>query len=287
MATTITNGFKEFQSNLEITDLQAGTVSTRQRNVRDVIEEEFEVLDSFLAGSYMRSTLIAPLQEADVDIFVVLEAKYWETNGQTALLDRVRRALLKTYTRTPKVSRNGQAVTITFTDFKVDVVPCFYREGGGYLIPDSILGRWVPTNPKTHIDLWSKANRAHDYDLVPLMKMLKAWNKNRDVLGSFHLEVLALRVLDGVTITDFPSGVRYVFDKAREKIRVKLADPAGYADDVAAQVNTDARMTQIISALDTAYSRAKAAEDLAANGRIREACDRWRLVFGDYFPAYG
>ena len=288
MATTVASGFSGFQANLEITDLQAGTISTRQQNVRKVIEEEFDVLDSFLAGSYMRNTLIGPLTDADVDICVVLDPKYWSADGsQAALLDRVKRALLKTYTKTPKVSRNGQAVTITFTDFNVDVVPCFYRNGGGYLIPDSVLGRWLPTDPKAHITLWSEANKAHAYDLIPLMKMLKGWNKRREVVTSFHLEVLALRVLEGIRIDDFPGGVRYVFDKAREKIRFKLADPAGYSDDVAAQVNTDAKMSAIIAALDTAYARAKAAEELAAEGKIKEAFDKWRLLFGDYFPAYG
>src|SRR5262249_60237311 len=94
--------------------------------------------DSFLAGSYRRSTMIAPLTQADVDIFVVLDPSYYEANGQASLLDKVKRTLQKTYSKTPEISRNGQAVTITFTDFKVDVVPAFYSTAGGYLIPDFI-----------------------------------------------------------------------------------------------------------------------------------------------------
>jgi small multidrug resistance pump len=37
--------------------------------------------------------------------------------------------ILLSYPKTPDISRNGQAVMITFTDFKVDVVPAFYRNG--------------------------------------------------------------------------------------------------------------------------------------------------------------
>ena len=66
--------------------------------------------------------MIAPLATADIDIFVILDSKYYEKDGQAALLDKVKRALKATY-KTPEISRNGQAVTITFTDFKVDVVP--------------------------------------------------------------------------------------------------------------------------------------------------------------------
>lgn len=245
------------------------------------------VLDSFLAGSYRRSTMIAPLGEADVDIFIVLDAKYFEADGQVALLDKVKGVLQKTYTKTPAISRNGQAVTITFTDFKVDVVPTFYRKGGGFLIPDTQHKRWIPTDPKKHVELWTAANKAHDADLIPLIKMLKGWNKSRDLLNSFHLETIILSVLTNVTISNFPSGVRFVFDKARAKIPVKLADPAGYNDDVAPYLNTQVAFDAIVNRLDWAFERAKEAEALAAAGKIEKAFDKWSLIFKDYFPAYG
>jgi phage gp36-like protein len=56
MAKTIDEGFEELRSNLEITDLQEKTVSTRQKNVRKALEDDFDILDSFLTGSYRRST---------------------------------------------------------------------------------------------------------------------------------------------------------------------------------------------------------------------------------------
>jgi tRNA nucleotidyltransferase (CCA-adding enzyme) len=138
MATTIQQSFSVLKTNLEITTLQSSTVSTRQTNVRAVVESEMAVLDTFLTGSYSRSTMIAPLKEADIDIFVVFDSKYYhnyngQNGGQGGLLDLVRRTLLKTYTSTPDISRNGQAVTIRFSDFLVDVVPGFRRNGGGYL----------------------------------------------------------------------------------------------------------------------------------------------------------
>src|SRR5260221_8636467 len=139
MASTIAEAFEQLRSNLEITDLQEETVSTRQQNVRKALEDDFNILDSFLTGSYRRNTMIAPLKEADVDIFIVLDPRYYANGGQTKLLNSVKTALRKTYTKTPDISPDGHAVTITFTDFKVDVVPGFHRKGGGYLIPDTQL----------------------------------------------------------------------------------------------------------------------------------------------------
>jgi hypothetical protein len=136
------------------------------------------------------------------------------------------------------------------------------------------------------VEIWTAANKAHDGDLVPLIKMLKGWNKSRGVFKSFHLEAIALTVLDGIKISNFPSGLRYIFDKARAKIRVKLADPAGYSDDVGAHVNTTAAMDSLITRLDWAYSRAREAEQLANAGRAEKAFAKWALLLKGYFPAY-
>ena len=73
MAKTILESFRELKANLEITELQHSTVSTRQQNVRSAFKNELDVLDSFLTGSYSRHTMIAPLKEADIDIFVIFD----------------------------------------------------------------------------------------------------------------------------------------------------------------------------------------------------------------------
>lgn len=289
MARTVAQGFDGLCSRLEITDLQASTVSTRQQNVRDAVKKELVVLDDFLTGSYMRNTMIAPLSDADIDIFFVLSSEYYKADGQQYILDKVRDVLKKTYT-TPQVSRNGQAVTIFFTDFEVDIVPAFNRQGGGYIIADSVLKRWISTDPKKHIDLWSQANKAHDYTLIPLLKMLKGWNKkNGSSLRSFHLECLSLKVLEGYAITYYPSSLSYFFGNAQAWIKRALPDPAGvgYNPDIGKYLDTDAKINDVVGRLETAYARAKKAEECAASGKIDDAYSYWRLIFDDYFPAYG
>lgn len=288
MPTTINQGFAALKSNLEITDLQVSTVSTRQQNVRNAVAAELTVLDTFLTGSYRRSTMVAPLSEADVDIVVVLDSSYYSSDGHASLLDRVKRVLRKTYTKTPEISRDGQAVSITFTDFLVDVVPAFNRQGGGYLIPDSILKRWISTDPKKHVELWSNANKAHGGDLVPLIKMIKGWNKKHSqLLRSFHLETLILQILNGVTISSFPSGVRYVFDKARTSVQQMTNDPAGFGGNIGAHLDTREKIQDVVQRLETAYTKAKEAESLESEGKTERAFDKWRIIFGDYFPTYG
>jgi len=293
MATTISQSFLKLKENLEITGLQSQTVSTRQTNVREVVEAELDVLDSFLTGSYARSTMIAPLSEADIDVFVVLKSDYYhryngQNGGQAGLLDLVKRALRKTYTKTQDIGRNGQAVTIRFEDFLIDVVPSFNRQGGGYLIPNSLTQSWISTDPEKHVEISAGTNAAHDGDLIPLIKMIKAWDKTIDRhFRSFHLEVLAWSILNGVTISDFPTGVRFFLDKGRELVSKKNPDPVGYGGDVGSYIDSTAAIQEAIEKFQLAYERAVKAEDFERRGYTADAVEMWRKVFGDYFPAYG
>jgi len=287
MATTVYGGFEGLKDNLEITGLQRSTVSTRQTSIREAIEKDMDVLSSFLTGSYIRHTMIAPLSKADIDIFIVLSSKYYEKEGQASLLDKVRRILLKTYPKTPKISRNGQAVTITFTDFVVDVVPAFNRSGGGYLIPSTSDKRWIETNPQVHIDLINTENSNHNDDLVPIVKMIKAWNRNiNDAFVSFYLELTAIEVFRNITISDYPSGMRYFFDKGRGKIKFKRQDPVSYGGQINGLENVST-VIDAVSRFETAYSRALKAEEYAEKGYNADAIGEWKKIFGNYFPSYG
>lgn len=230
MVTTIAAGFAQLKKNVEITGLQTQTVSRRQQSVRAAVERRLTVLDSFLMGSYSRATMISPLAKADIDIFVVLSPTYFSQYKPSGLLERVRAVLRETYPSTPQISRNSQAVTITFTDFLVDVVPGFYRQGGGFLIGDMHTENWIPTDPKAHSTLITDANAVHNGDLVPLIKMLKGWNRTKGgPFVGFYLELLTYRVLEGVRIFDFPSGIRFVLDKGASKCATKYQTPLGSA----------------------------------------------------------
>jgi hypothetical protein len=287
MATTIRGGFDQLRSNLEITDLQSTTVATRQTKVREAVERGLTVLDSFLAGSYARSTMIGPLKDVDLDIVMVLHSGYFAENSAASLLAKVCDALKQTYPTTPSISPNGQAVTITFTDFKVDIVPGFYRQNGGYLIPNANNGTWISTDPTVHATFLTAANKAHNDNLVPLVKMMRAWNRinNLGFVG-FYLELMTTRILTNVRIDSFPSGMRYVFGHGQEKVKLKQIDPAGF-DNQVNPLRTAQTVDDAVAKFVTAYSTALKAEELDRASQIRAATDEWRKIFGDYFPSYG
>jgi hypothetical protein len=170
----------------------------------------------------------------------------------------------------------------------VDVVPAFYRQEGGYLIPNSISQSWISTDPQKHVDIFSEANKTHNGDLIPLIKMIKRWNRMiNNYFNSFHLEVMTLQILNNVKISDYPSGMRYFFDKGKNYVKSQNLDPAGYGGDVGSYLNTPDKINNAVNRFDTAYNRAIKAEEYASKADIINAVDMWIKIFGDYFPAYG
>ena len=297
MPHTVAKAFEILSERLEITPLQLSIVSKRHERVREVLKRALPVVDGgdFLTGSYMRRTMIAPLKEADIDIFIVLDEKYRYDYNPASLLDKVKYILKKEYRETTDISRDGQAVTISFSDCKIDVVPAFPRRVGlkfrrkyrGFIIANTIEKAWIATDPHQHTAIWREANKKHDGKLIPLIKMIKGWNKeNGRLLTSFHLECLILQIMKYQSITDFLANVRYVFQSARRKIRYSVADPAGYNYDVGTYLNTRSKREEVESHLESSYRRARKAEEYAAKGKIEEAYSNWQLIFGKYFPAY-
>jgi hypothetical protein len=118
--------------------------------------------------------------------------------------------------------------------------------------------------------------------------MIKGWNRNSGGhFRSFHLAVLALAILDKVTISDFPSGTRFFFDKAREKVAHQNPDPAGYGGDIGSYISTRQEIDEAVGRFQRAFERSQRAEQCASRERTADAFDYWRLIFGDYFPVYG
>ena len=103
---------------------------------------------------------------------------------------------------------------------------------------------------------------------------------------SFHLEVLCLEALTNIRISDMPSGVRFVLDKARDLVSKKNLDPAEYGDDVGKYIAGE-NAKEAVRRFQSAYETAVRAEDADRRGDARVAIDHWRELFGDYFPAYG
>ena len=288
------DAFQRFKGRLEITQTEQDDASRRQRDVRATVQDSFDVEADFLTGSYGRRTKTKPLK--DIDIFVVLgRSERWRRKEHPrSVLDELEKSLVAAYGR-GQVERDRRCVTVWFEkrnqtqheDGKIlslDVVPAF-AAGNHYEIPDEALGEWIATDPSIHADEATAKNRDLGGGWVPLVKMLKSWNRSngKPIRPSFLVEVMALDLVDG-PFTGYPGEARRFFAAAKDTMDRAWPDPAGLGPPVSDEMTAArcATACQKLREAEVAAARAFRAEQQGDDG---EALRTWKSIFGDFFPA--
>ncbi|QSR22033.1 CBASS oligonucleotide cyclase [Hyphomonas sp. KY3] len=296
MSLSTYDAFMKFKSRLELSDTEQKDASKRQKDVRDTIDADFHIDTSFLTGSYGRNTKTKPLK--DVDIFFVLGANeaHRRNEAPAKVLDAFKATLEKAYgaNKVDKDGDNRRCVTVEFDSavptaaedgkvLSVDAVPAF-KSGGAYEIPDRHLGQWIKTDPSIHKNKATAKNKQMGGTWVPLVKMLKAWNRSqgKPIKPSFLIEVMAHDLVQP-TFTSYPDEIRRFFGAAQDAVSQDWPDPAGYGPPVSDQM-TPAKIDIARAALRQADMQAAKAQRLETQGKQGEALKTWRGVLGDYFP---
>ena len=285
--------FEKYRKRLELSETERQNTIKRHGEVRACIRAKFSMDNDFLTGSYGRHTKTKPLK--DVDIFFVLgrkERDKYRSKAPSELLDALAQCLRETY-GFDAVEPGRRCATVEFerntTDqegkvLSIDAVPAFDL-GDCYEIPDRHLGQWIKSDPEIHKAQATSKNKALGGKWVPLVKMVKRWNRSagKPIKPAFLIEVMMQDLVDA-PFTTYPSEVRRFFASAIDGIRQKWPDPAGFGPPVSDQM-TPALIEAAVEKLRRAEMQAALAVRLEAQGRPTDANALWREIMGRYFPA--
>jgi len=181
---SISTKFETFNKNIRISSDDKLTISYRYKQITKRLNLDFwgwesETLHSLYVGSYGRDT---DIYVSDIDILFQLPysvyAQYnnYKGNGQSALLQEVKRSLQKTYS-TSFLKGDGQVIGINFSDgINFEIVPCFINDDNSFTYPDSNDGgSWKNTNPRPEIKEIREKNKEWNYNLKRLCRMVRVW----------------------------------------------------------------------------------------------------------------
>ena len=197
--------FRDFCSNLTVKD--RGTISTRYNNITRRLNADYwnttsDTAHSLYVGSYGRNT--ATQGFSDLDMIFQLPYPVYERynnyagNGQSALLQAVKKSIEKTYSTT-SIRGDGQVILVPFNDgITFEVVPAFINKDDSFTFPDANSGgRWRVTNPKPEIAAIRSRNTATNGNLVQLCRMARAWKRKWDVpIGGLLIDTLAYQFIE-------------------------------------------------------------------------------------------
>ena len=289
MAYTVEMSFDKFYEAINLDGDHREIANKRRERVASLLSKHFEVLDTFATGSIPKFTALK--DHADLDVMVVLHyGKHIKGKIPEQVLQSVRDALAEYRSN---VRKNGQAVTLYYDSWpNVDIVPVSRSvndkgEVTHYNVPNMNTGQWIQAKPKTHArEIEARAGKCGT-NFRRIIKMIKWWNLiHGDYLQSYHIEVLALKVL-GSDLSDTPWHAFRFFKSARELLGSRLRYGPGYADDYL----DDMDRIEVIQRFDSAIDKSRSAWSRTYDGTHdhKGAIELWRGrdLFGDKFPAYG
>jgi len=235
---------------------------------------------SFLTGSYSRNTAIRPPQ--DVDFFIVLNERKYGDLEPSELLNLLEKTLKDILPEKTKIQQT-HSVTIEYDEeFGIDVIPAFEINSDLYKIPhvsdDSDL--WLESNPKIHKEKLTNVNNTVNGLLVPIVKLLKAWKRDKcSYVKSFHLELLAIEIINNSEVESYTNGIKLFFDKASNYLESAcVMDPAN-PDNLVDDYLKDDEWENLKYLIKTEATIAQNAVSLENNGKADEAIKEWDKIF--------
>jgi hypothetical protein len=136
----------------------------------------------------------------------------------------------------------------------------------------------------------TRINKNMDGDFVPLIKMIKGWNREYTKrLRSFHLEcIMANHYSKYEKSYTFNSMVRAFFSNLSDYLNSEAYDPITH-DRVDLYLDNGSlgnkREDYVTRAKDTSKLAEEAFQDSEKYPTV--AIGEWKKIFGEFFPAYG
>ena len=156
-----------------------------------------------IVGSAGRGTCIKGASDLDL-IFDLPKEKFTQydrydkkSNGQSALLQEVKKVLMEKYPRTD-IGGDGQVVVIAFEKYTIELVPGFKQSDNSFKYPDSNNGgSWKITNPLPEINKSKTIAYESNNVFIHICNMLRGWKNNIGFkFGGLLIDTLAYDFLE-------------------------------------------------------------------------------------------
>lgn len=279
--------FEQFRKNLAVRN--PDEISTSYRNITEKLNQKYYSSDSTTqhcrqVGSYGRHTAIHGVSDLDM-AFILPWTVYerfqkYENNKQSALLGEIRQALVERFPNRT-IRSQQQVVSVEFSGYVVEVLPVFENENGSYTYPDANNGgAWQVCNPIAEIDSINSLNQEKNHNLKRLCKMVRAWKNEHGVpMKGMLIDTLCYQFLKSTTEFDEKSYSSYgemtreffshlvSIDEEKEQWRAPGSGSLVYKSG-----NFHPKAKKALRRLQEALNEPDVAHD------------RWKSVFGEFFP---
>lgn len=171
---------------------------------------------------------------SDIDYMVVFDISVYEARKPQTYLDRLRRFTETKYSSS-EVFQSRPTIVLSLKHIKFELVPAIYNYGYQIPSPASSWVEWMNTDPMGANKSIQDKNKAENYLIKPLVRLVKYWNACHGYpFSSFLIEqyIVGKYFWSCSTIKDyfyaFWSGFSYTYDTP-QYIRDKVDRAKKYA----------------------------------------------------------
>jgi len=282
---TVDEGLMALDSSLVITVPQHAIISTRQSEIEKIVVKEFGAKGAALPGACARNTMIQPLKDSEIDLFVLFDPEWGQLNTPGELMRKLEDVLSAHYPDAA-IAANGRFVIVKFPEFIFHVVPGFFRQDKGYIVADSKTQLWNKTNPAIHYYALDEDNHKHKGLLLPVIRIIKYWNEcNGSLFDNYYLELLIRDILSGQKFDSLVEAIKYFFKQAVTLVVFTIDDPSdnGKQMDGLKDIN---KMLQAMQHFIDCYGHIVEAKRYESERNLMQAYKEFGKIFGGYYPSY-
>ncbi len=240
-----------------------------------------------LIGSYGKGTTVKPPR--DVDILFIMPFDQFSRydsylgNGQSQLLQDVKKILQQRYTTTDGMRGDGQVIVVPFKGgHTVELLPAWKLTSGKYYVPNTHDGgSWKTVDHNAEIGNVDNSDNNSNGNTRDLIRMMKIWQAECSVpIKSLTLELRTVNFLKswphrGNSPMYYDWMVRDFFSELVKNANNYCVIPG--IDERCYYVDT------WLSRAESAHGRALKACDYESSGKHYAAVAEWQKIFGSQF----
>jgi len=179
-------------SDLVLSDAEKSSILTSITTLETRLNKYFgsSITNHFKFGSSTRGTILPRKADSnsDIDYMVVFDINSEDQKKPQTYLDRLRKFANSKYS-TSEIAQSSPTIVLSLNHIKFELVPAIYSYGYEIPSPTSSWSEWISTDPSGTNQALQDKNKAENYQIKPLVRLVKYWNATKGhPFASFSLE---------------------------------------------------------------------------------------------------
>ena len=188
---TVSTHLTSLGSNLVLSEDEKTSITKSITTLSSRLSAYFgsNITSHFQFGSYTRGTILPRKADSnsDIDYMIVFNTSDGQKKPQT-YLDRLKRFAEAKYS-TSEIYQSSPTIVLSLNHIKFELVPAIYNYAYQIPSPSSSWMEWMSTDPLGANQALQDKNKAENYQIKPLVRLIKYWNSTQGHLfTSFSIE---------------------------------------------------------------------------------------------------